>query len=313
VDGRAGEFLAELGARVHERSVGHVEPHQLHHHLVGIGGAIEGTGAGAVIALALGLQQLGLADLAFGVELADALLFLVGKARRHRPAGHQDGGQMAEAEPADQQAGHDLVADAEHRDAFEHGVRQADSRCHCDGVAAEQAELHAALPLGDAVAHGRDAAGDLGGGAHFTGKHLHLLGVAAIGLVGRQHVVEGRDDPDVEGLAAADGGLVPLGGGKAVGEIGAGERRAVQALVAFAGDEIEIAAAGPARPIDDARRDGFDCWMQGDVLRHGRSVLRDTNECRWHGMHRPAAGRSDIASRPRRSAPFPARGAFRRR
>ena len=80
VHGGAGQRLAKRSTGIDEGGVGNVQPHQLHHHLVGIGGAVEGAGAGRVVRAALRLQQLVLADLPFGVELPDALLFLVRQA-----------------------------------------------------------------------------------------------------------------------------------------------------------------------------------------------------------------------------------------
>ena len=56
-----------------------MQPHDLHHHLVRIGGAIEGAGAGAVIGGSLRLEQLLAPNLALGIELADAALLFVGK------------------------------------------------------------------------------------------------------------------------------------------------------------------------------------------------------------------------------------------
>jgi hypothetical protein len=55
--GGAGQFLTQLGARQDEAGAGHVQPHHLHHHLVGIGGAIERAGARAVVAGAFAFQQ----------------------------------------------------------------------------------------------------------------------------------------------------------------------------------------------------------------------------------------------------------------
>ncbi len=75
----------------------------------------------------------------------------------------------------------DLVADAEQGRAVEHAVAQSHGRGECDGVAREQRQLHAALTLGDPVAHRRHAARDLRGGADLTGEQLHLLRVAAVG------------------------------------------------------------------------------------------------------------------------------------
>ncbi len=56
-----------------------MQAHHVHHHLVRVGGTVEGAGAGAVIGGRLALEQLVAADLALGVELADALLLLVGQ------------------------------------------------------------------------------------------------------------------------------------------------------------------------------------------------------------------------------------------
>ena len=78
--GGAGQLAAQLGAGIDESRARHVQAHHFHHHLVGIGGAVEGAGARAMIAGALALQQLLAPNLALGIELADALLLLVGEA-----------------------------------------------------------------------------------------------------------------------------------------------------------------------------------------------------------------------------------------
>src|SRR3546814_5449579 len=52
-------------------------------------------------------------DLALGIELADALRFLVGDAAWHRPRRHENHRKMAEAQRPDHQPRHDLVANAE--------------------------------------------------------------------------------------------------------------------------------------------------------------------------------------------------------
>ena len=174
-----------------------------------------------MIGAALGLQQLVLADLALGIELADALLLLVGKPRRHRPAGHQQHRQMAEAKRADQQPRHDLVANAEQRRGVEHAVAERDRGAHRDHVAAEQRQVHAGLALGHAVAHRRNPASDLRRRADLARENLHLLGVAAIGLMRRQHVVVSGYDSDVGTGERADRLLVLARSGEAVGEIAA--------------------------------------------------------------------------------------------
>ena len=68
---------------------------------------------------------------------------------------------MAEGQRADQQAGHDLVADAEHQRAVEHVVPERDG-----GAIATTSRLNSesSMPcatLRDAVAHGGHAARDL--------------------------------------------------------------------------------------------------------------------------------------------------------
>ena len=98
-----------------------------------------------------------------------------------------------------------------------------------DGVAAEQRQLHAALALGHPVAHRRHAACDLRRRSHLAREELDLVGVAAIGLMRREHVVVGGDDADVHGSAAADRELVLAGSGKAVRQVPAGQGRAVDA------------------------------------------------------------------------------------
>ena len=269
VDGGAGQRLAQRRAGIDEGGTGNVEPHQLHHHLVRIGGAVEGAGARAVVGSGLGGEQFLLADLAFGVELANALLFLVGEPRGHRPRGDEQGRQMAEAQRADQQPGDDLVADAEHGDGFEHAVAERDRGRQRDGVAAEQRQLHPRLALGHAVAHRRDAARDLRGGADLAREDLHLLGIAAVGLMRREHVVVGGDDADVRRAHAADRGLVLPRRGKAVREIAAAQPRAVDPALAFILDQREVALAARLRALDDAVGDRRDARVEG----HGRQWM----------------------------------------
>ncbi len=73
-----------------------MKPHDFHQHLVGIGGAVESAGAGAVIGLGFRLQQRGTVDLALGIELADFGLVIIGKAGGHGTGGNEHGRQMAE-------------------------------------------------------------------------------------------------------------------------------------------------------------------------------------------------------------------------
>ncbi len=47
----AGQRLPQRRARLDEGRARHVQPHHLHHHLVGVGGAVEGAGARRVVGL----------------------------------------------------------------------------------------------------------------------------------------------------------------------------------------------------------------------------------------------------------------------
>ena len=130
---------------------------------------------------------------------------------------------MTEAQHAYDQAGDDLVADAEADNTVEHVVRQRDTRRLGDVVAAEQRQLHTDLALGDAVTHGRHAAGYLPRAADGAQVALDLVRVVGKGLVRRQHVVVGRDDADVGRLHKPDARLVGIvAGGEAVGQVAAG-------------------------------------------------------------------------------------------
>jgi hypothetical protein len=245
--GFAGQRIAQRRAWIDEAGARQVQAHDFHQHLVGIGGAVERAGAGRMVGLGLGFQQFGAADLAFHIELADAALFIVGQARRHRAGGHEDGRQMAEGQCADEQAGHDLVADAEIDGGIEHVVAERNGRRHGDDIAREQAQVHALLALGHAIAHGGHATGDLGGGAHFARRGFDDVGIELIGLMGRQHVVIGGDDAEVERRRA--GKLRLFGrraGGEAVGEVAAGETGAVDALPRAASRRLRYSLREPA-------------------------------------------------------------------
>ncbi|MGZ2466296.1 hypothetical protein ACVJMZ_001820 [Sinorhizobium medicae] len=78
--GFLGQRVAKRRAGIDEGSAGQVEAHDFHQHLIGIGGAVEGTGAGAVIGFGLRLQQFVAADLALGEELPDLGLLVVRQA-----------------------------------------------------------------------------------------------------------------------------------------------------------------------------------------------------------------------------------------
>lgn len=137
-----------------------------------------------MVGLGLRFQQLGAADLALGVELADLGLLIVRNACRHRAGGHEHGRQVTEGQRANHQAGDDLVADAQIDGSVEHVVAQRDRSRHGDDVAAEQRKVHARLALGHAIAHGGHATGDLGGRADRAGGVLDDLGIGLVGLMG---------------------------------------------------------------------------------------------------------------------------------
>ncbi len=176
---------------------GHVQPHQLHHHLVGVGGAVEGAGAGRSGRSGSRPAAARPCRLALGIELANALLLLVGRPDGIGPPGTNSTGRWPKRSAPISRPGHDLVADAEQSRGVEHAVAERDRGRQRDHVAAEQRQVHARLALGDAVAHRRSAARDLRGRADLAREDLHLLRVAAVGLMRREHVVVGGDDADV--------------------------------------------------------------------------------------------------------------------
>ncbi len=158
---RPGQRIAERRVRIDERGAGQVQAHDLHQHLVAVGRAVEGARAWRVVRLRLDVEELLAGDLLLGVKLPRLGAFRVGQAGGHRSGRDEHRRDVAEGQRRDHQAGHDLVADAEIDGRVEHVVRQADAGRHRDRVAREQRQLHAGLPLRDAVAHRRHAARDL--------------------------------------------------------------------------------------------------------------------------------------------------------
>jgi hypothetical protein len=88
----------------------------------------------------------------------------------------------------------------------------------------EKGQLHSFLALGDAVAHRRNAARDLGRAADRARGFLDEIGEARIRLVGRKHVVIGGDDREI-GARPLPQRLFVAGptSGEPMGEIGATE------------------------------------------------------------------------------------------
>ena len=270
--GLRGQRVAQRVVRVDEAGARQVQAHQLHQHLVGIGGAVEGAGAGAVVALRFGFEQLLARGLADGVALAHARLLVVGQARGHRPGRHEDRRQVAEAERADQQARHDLVAHAQVQRGVEHVVRQRHRGRQRDHLAREQRQLHAGAALGDAVAHRRHAAGDLRGGADAARGLLEQERETLQRLVRREHVVVGVDDAEVGRVAAAQRGLVAgRTGGETVGEVAARQRGAVRTVAGGGVDARQVGGATIAAALADALGDFGDDGVQGG---HGLQFLK---------------------------------------
>ena len=260
--------IAQRRAGIDEGGAGHVETHDLHQHLVGIGGAVEGAGAGAVIGFRFRFQKLGAADLAFGIKLAHARLLVIGQAGCHRAGGNEDGGQMAEGEGCDDEAGHDLVTNTEIDGGVEHVVRQADAGRHGDGVAGKQRKLHARLALRHAVAHGGNRACHLRYAASFLGCIADDRRKGLIGLVRREHVVIGGDDAEVWNPVAGKDVLVGGGtDGKSMRKIAAGKHGTVNALRDLQPQPLEIGLAVGLGTFDDAGGDGLNAGIGG----HGRS------------------------------------------
>ena len=146
--------------------------------------AVEGAGAGAVIGLDLGCQHFITTDFPLSKQLAGMCLFLVGQTRGHGARRYQDCGQMTKLECTHEQTGQDFVAYTQQHNPVKYVMGQANHRGHGYHVAAEQAQIHSRLALGDAVAHGRHTACKLGAATGSGNCLLDDVGVVAIGLVG---------------------------------------------------------------------------------------------------------------------------------
>jgi len=244
-----------------------VQAHDLHQHLVGVGGAVEGTGTGTVIGLHFRRQQLVATCLAFGVALAHRGLVLVGQAGRHRPGRHEHSGQMPEAQRTDQQPGNDLVADAEQQRPIEQVVRQRHRGAHGDHLATGNGQLHARLALGDTVTHRRHTAGHLPHRADIAQRLAQALGVVLIGLMRREHVVVGRDDGDVGRIRQPQALLVLRAAtGNAMGEVRALRAVASRPGTGSAANHGEIGFARRPATLDQALGDFDHYGMHENLL-----------------------------------------------
>jgi hypothetical protein len=171
---------------------------------------------------------------------------------------------MTEVQRADQQARHDLVADAQQQRGVEDVVGERDGGAHRDGVAREQAQLHAGQALRDAVAHRRHAAGHLHGGAQAVRLGADLGWVALVGLVGRQHVVVGRDDAQMGRLLGHDAQLVAGRHGRhGMRDVGAAHALETTLAVVELRDAREVVTAQLGAALADALGDFDQCGIHG--------------------------------------------------
>ncbi len=250
--GRFGELVAHAGAGIDEGAARQLHAHHLHQHLVAVGGAVEGAGARAVVGGALGLQQLGPAHFTLGKELAYFHLLRIGQTRGHGAGGHKHHRQVAKRQGADHQTGNDLVADTEAHGPVEHVVRQRYRGGHGNHVAAEQRQVHAVLALGHTIAHGRHAAGHLGGHTGLKRRSFDLFGIVTIRMVGRQHVVVGGHNAEVGGIAVGKHlFFFTVGRGKAVRQIAAGEARPRGTIRTHLFNPLQIGGPGVAASVDN--------------------------------------------------------------
>src|SRR3989344_592645 len=189
--------------------------------------------------------------------------------------------------PGGEKARHDLVAHAQQQRAIEHIVGQRYRSGHGNGIAGKQRQLHAGRALRDAIAHGRHAACHLHRGAVLGGLIAQHGGVTLVGLVGRQHVVVGRDHADVGRLFDRDLELVRARQCRiGMGQIGT----AHAVLCGLAGDHgvdaCEVSAAGVCAALDNALGHARYNWVHGSLHRWvagprawRRSPLSEALEC----------------------------------
>jgi hypothetical protein len=142
-------------------------------------------------------------------------------------------------------------------------VAERDGRAHGDGVAAEQAQLHAGQALGHAVAHGRHAARHLHGGAQTRRRGANLRRVALVGLVRAEHVVVGADDTQVRHTLLDDAQFVAgRQGGEGVRDVGTSHAIAAALALAQPGQTLEVGLARGAAARLDACGDGLQDGVQ---------------------------------------------------
>ena len=245
---RCRQGVAQAGVGMDEGGGGHMQPAQLHHHLVGVGGAVEGAGAGRVIAADLAFQQGLTIDLVLGIFGADPGLSPHSECPTAwgRP-GRRRTGRWPKARAPMNRPGTILSQTPSISPASKASWVRATPADMAMTSAAEQRQLHAGAALGHAVAHGGGAAGDLGRGADLAHGLSHHVGETFERLVGRQHVVIGGDDAQVRLGPVHRRQLVGDGlAREGVGPVGAGQFGAAGPAVAGGVHATDIVGAGLA-------------------------------------------------------------------
>jgi len=125
--------------------------------------------------------------------------------------------------------------------------------------------------LRHAIAHRWHAARNLRRCPYLAGEELDLFGIAAIGLMRRQHVVVGGHNAYVHCPPAADNRLVALRCGEAVRKVAARDCVPCCAGFTLAGYKIKIRAAGGGRSFNDPV--GYSPQDRVLVRRHAGSSL----------------------------------------
>ena len=277
--GPGRQVLAQRRPRPGERAAGKVQAERFHQHLVAVGGAVEGAGTRRVVALRFRLEQRLAARLAFGELASDPRLLRVRQARWHWPRRHENHRQVAERERADQQARHDLVADAKAQRRIERVVAERDGGRHCDHVTAEERQLHAGAPLRHAIAHRRNAAGKLSNGTGGARRLLDERRVALERLVRGEHVVVGRDDREVGPAARPKVALIGrIGAGEHVRKICAGEPAPARGAGACRREALEVCTTLTGAALADSLCDALNERMHRD----GRGTCHRTPA--WQGV-----------------------------
>jgi hypothetical protein len=141
-------------------------------------------------------------------------------------------------------------------------VRERHGGRHRDHVAAEERELHPGAALRDPVAHRGHAARELGDAAGLQDGLLEDRRVALERLVGREHVVVGRDDRDVAALVGLQVELlVGAARGNAVREVRAAQITPRRTFCGRGADALEVGRTGVGAAGSDTRRDFVDYRM----------------------------------------------------